>query len=109
MSRHVIRLFQDDTAPTLTIQFFDENTGVPIDLAAGTSSVTGKFRKKGTTTILQTITGTKVDGGYAGIAQFQFAALAYPKATYEMEYTVIKDGLIQTCEDKTLHPLALDF
>lgn len=106
--RLVIRQTKNDTGPTLTVQIWDENTDLPIDVSASTSVVTLKYRKKGTTTILQTLTGSKTEPT-AGIVQFQFAALAYDVGTYEAEITVLKGGITQTVEDIITFPLRAEF
>ena len=108
-TRFRIKITKNDNAPTLTGQLYDQNTGLPIDLSASATTVTLKIRRKGTSTILQTLTGTKIDDGSAGIVQFQPSAFAYTQGTLEGELTLLKGGLTQTAEDYPVFRLRNEF
>ena len=73
------------------------STGLPVDITASTTTVYAKLRAKGTTTVLQTITCTKV---FPSVGWFR---LDWPADTwdvdagrYEVEVYVDFDSDIQT-------------
>lgn len=110
MSRIVNRLVQGDQRPVESIQLWDEDANVAVDISAASTVVTKKFRLKGSTTILQTIVGDKVPG-FPGLVTFTYPtnALNVAAGTYESEYSVSFNGAVQTCLDIVTHPLREDF
>ena len=76
----------------------DIESGEWLDLSDSTTVVTAKFREKGTTTVLQSWTLTKVFGGATGYVKFVWpaAALAIDVGTYEIEISVSFDSRVQT-------------
>lgn len=58
---HAIKLVQGDVAPLLMVVLNDVITGQPIDVSSVTS-VTMKFRARGSTTVIDTLTATKLTG-----------------------------------------------
>lgn len=105
------KLVQGDRRPIITVQLTDIATGTPVDLQLTSTTVTGKFRRKGSTTVLQTITGTKIDGGYSGQVQFSWpaGALDVAKGNYEMEVSISFDGQTHTVLDIIKLKLREDF
>ena len=97
----VIRLVKRNSKPDIIVTLTDDNTGSAIDLSAGTTSVTVKFRKQNTTTVLSTINTSKVGGGITGQIQFDFAGgvLNVDAGMYEGEVNIDFNGSIQTVYD----------
>ena len=97
----VIRLVKGNSKPDIIVTLTDDNTGSAIDLSAGTTSVTIKFRKQNTTTVLSTINTSKVGGGTTGQIQFDFAGgvLNVDAGMYEGEVNIDFNGSIQTVYD----------
>lgn len=103
-----IRLVQGDTLPVITLTLLDKNTGDPvdpesweaIDLSDPTTSVVVKFRKAGTTTVLNTISTTKISGGTGGQVFFSFPVGALAEAgLFEGEVEIDYNGSSQTVYD----------
>lgn len=59
-----INLVAGDTGPNIIAQLTDDVSKLPVDLSAGGTSAVLKFRKVGTTVLLDTLTGTKLTGFY---------------------------------------------
>tara|TARA_A100001035_G_scaffold278755_1_gene278366 strand:+ start:1610 stop:1942 length:333 start_codon:yes stop_codon:yes gene_type:complete len=97
----VIRLVKGNSKPDIIVTLTDDNTGSAIDLSAGTTSVTVKFRKQNTTTVLSTINTSKVGGGTTGQIQFDFSGgvLNVDAGMYEGEVNIDFNGSIQTVYD----------
>ena len=97
----VIRVVKGNTKPDIIVTLTDDSTGAPIDLSAGTTTVSVKFRKQSTTTVLSTIRCTKIGDGTAGQAQFDFAGgvLNVNPGMYEGEVTISFNGSLQTVYD----------
>jgi hypothetical protein len=97
----VIRLVKGNSKPDIIVTLTDDNTGSAIDLSAGTTNVTIKFRKQNTTTVLSTINTSKVGGGTTGQIQFDFAGgvLNVDAGMYEGEVNIDFNGSIQTVYD----------
>lgn len=55
-----IKLVQGDSRPQLVLSLTDDTTGSPIDVS--TATVRMRFRAAGSTTILDTLTATKIAG-----------------------------------------------
>jgi hypothetical protein len=95
----VIRLVSGDERPVIILTLTDDTTGSPIDLSAPTTSVSVKFRKAGTTTLLSTINCTKVDSGAGGKIQFSFVGGVLDTVTpgmYEGEVVILFNTETQT-------------
>ena len=97
----VIRVVKGNTKPDIIVTLTDDSTGAPIDLSAGTTTVSVKFRKQSTTTVLSTISCGKVSGGSTGKVQFDFAGgvLNVDPGMYEGEVTINFNGNLQTVYD----------
>ena len=97
----VIRLVKGNSKPDIILTLTDDSTGGAIDLSSGTTSVTVKFRKQNTTTVLSTINCVKVSGGATGQVQFDFAGgvLNVDPGMYEGEVTISFNGSLQTVYD----------
>jgi hypothetical protein len=98
MATDVIRLVKGDEKPLIVLTLTDDITGTPIDLSQATTTISVKFRKAGTTTLLSTISCTKLSGGTTGQVQFGFTGgvLDVDAGSYEGEVTVDYDGNVQT-------------
>jgi hypothetical protein len=101
MATDVIRLVQGDERPVIVLTLTDDVTGNPIDLSLGTTVVTVKFRKAATTTVLSTITCSKLNFGTTGQVQFSFVGgiLDVDPGMYEGEVIINFDGEVQTVYD----------
>lgn len=97
----VIRLVKGNSKPDIILTLTDDSTGGAIDLSSGTTSVSVKFRKQNTTTVLSTINCSKVSGGATGQVQFDFAGgvLNVDPGMYEGEVTISFNGSLQTVYD----------
>lgn len=97
----VIRLVQNDSKPSIILTLTDETTGLPINLALPTTTVAVKFRASGSTTLLSTITCTKLTTGADGKVTFDFTGgvLDVDPGMYEGEIVVDYDGETQTVYD----------
>jgi hypothetical protein len=96
----VIRLVQGDSKPDILLSLTDENTGLPLDLSAATTTVRVKFRAAGSETLLSTITCSKTDA-VNGKVSFNFAGgvLTVPAGMYEGEIEILFDTQAQTVYD----------
>ena len=96
----VIRLVQNDSRPEINLTLTDENTNLPIDLSAGTTTVVVKFRAAGSSTLLSTITCTKTDA-VNGKVSFNFTGgvLDVDPGQYEGEIEISYDGDTHTVFD----------
>ena len=96
-----IRLVKGNSKPDIVLSLTDDTTGSPIDLSSGTTTVSVKFRKKSTTTVLSTINCTKIGDGTAGKVQFDFSGnvLNVDPGMYEGETTINFNGSLQTVYD----------
>lgn len=101
MAADVIRLVKGDERPVIVLTLTDDVTGSPIDLSLGTTVVTVKFREAGTTTLLSTISCSKLSGGTTGQVQFDFlgGVLNVDPGMYEGEIVISFDGEVQTVYD----------
>ena len=97
----VIKLVKGDEKPVIILTLTDDVTAAAIDLSAGTTVVTVKFRARGSTTLLSTISTTKVSGGTTGKVQFDFSGgiLDVAAGAYEGEIIVNYNSSIQTVYD----------
>lgn len=93
------QIYRNDDRPSINFQVIDDVNDVPVNLSLSTTIVYAKFRQKGTTTVLQTITCTKLGTGATG-----WVNLAWPtdalddlsRGRYEIEVCVDFDGSIET-------------
>jgi hypothetical protein len=101
MAVDVIRLVEGDERPVIVLTLTDDNTGSPIDLSLSTTVVTIKFREAGTTTLLSTISTSKLSGGTTGQVQFDFTGgvLNVNPGMYEGEIVINFNGQVQTVYD----------
>ena len=101
MATDVIRLVKGDERPVIVLTLTDDVTGNPIDLSLGTTTVTVKFRKAATTTVLSTITCSKLNNGVSGQVQFSFVGgvLDVDPGMYEGEVIIDFNGEVQTVYD----------
>jgi hypothetical protein len=112
-----IKLVQGDTKPDIVLSLNDRDTWEYIDLSDPATAVTMKFRKTGTTTILQTIYAIKLTGGLqadgtidetvmtegaGGRVMFSWpqGALDVDPGNYEGEVSItLADTTVQTLHD----------
>ena len=101
MALDVIRLVKGDERPVIVVTLTDDVTGNPIDLSLGTTTVSVKFRQAATTTVLSTISCSKLSGGTTGQVQFSFVGgvLDVAAGTYEGEIVINFNGELQTVFD----------
>ena len=101
MAVDVIRLVEGDERPVIVLTLTDDNTGSPIDLSLSTTVGTIKFREAGTTTLLSTISTSKLSGGTTGQVQFDFTGgvLNVDPGMYEGEIVINFNGQVQTVYD----------
>jgi hypothetical protein len=101
MATDVIRLTAGDDKPLIVVTLTDDLTGQPIDLSLSTTVVSVKFRKAGTTTLLSTISCTKLSGGTTGQVQFGFSGgvLDVDPGMYEGQIVVNFNGDDQSVYD----------
>ena len=106
-----IKLVSGDNYPLIRLTLTDDVTGLPVDLSAGTTAVTVKFRATGTTTVLSTLTCTKPGGGADGVVTFYFPTTELDVAAglYEGEICIDFNGLLQTVYDKLRFKVREDF
>jgi hypothetical protein len=101
MATDVIRLVAGDERPVVILTLTDDITGGVIDLSAGSTTVSIKFRAAATTTVLSTITCSKLSGGTTGQVQFDFTGgvLDVDPGSYEGEIQISFNGQIQSVVD----------
>jgi hypothetical protein len=101
MATDVIRLTAGDDKPLIVVTLTDDLTGQPIDLSLSTTVVSVKFRKAGTTTLLSTISCSKLSGGTTGQVQFGFSGgvLNVDPGMYEGQIVVNFNGDDQSVYD----------
>lgn len=93
-----IKLVSGDAFPAVTVTLTDGADGDPIDVSAGTTTVYLKFRESGTTTLLDTITCTKLDA-VNGVVSFNFVGGALDDldaGLYEGEIEIDFNGSTHT-------------
>ena len=94
----VIRLVKGDTLPIIQLTLTDDVAGQVLDLSAASTTVSVRFRKAGTTTLLNTIACTKSTNGADGQVEFDFqgGVLNVDAGQYEGEIVVDFNGSTQT-------------
>ena len=93
-----IILTSGDDKPSLDIQLLDTD-GTGLDLSDATTVISAKFRARGTTTVLDTLTCEKITGGGAtGWVRINWDTdtLDVDEGWYEIEISISYDGSIQT-------------
>lgn len=96
-----IKLVKGDELPQITLTLTDDVTNSAVNLSAATTTVSVKFRKKGTTTTLSTISTTKTNTGSDGKVHFDFSGgvLDVDPGEYEGEVVIDFNNSIQTVYD----------
>lgn len=97
----IIKLVKGDELPQITLTLKDDVSGSAVDLSAATTSVSIKFRLRGTTTTLSTITTSKLTDGSDGKVYFNFAGgiLDVDPGEYEGEIVIDFNNSLQTVYD----------
>lgn len=97
----IIKLVKGDELPQITLTLKDDVSGSAVDLSAATTSVSIKFRLRGTTTTLSTITTSKLTDGSDGKVYFNFAGgiLDVDPGEYEGEIVINFNSSLQTVYD----------
>lgn len=107
-----IYLVQGDTGPQIKIQITRDSTGLAVDLSDGTARL--KVRKKGTETILFTLTasdiGDNLENGtlYFSLDGGQLATITPGTYEGELELT-FSDSIIETVYEKVDIVIREDF
>jgi uncharacterized protein (DUF1684 family) len=96
-----IKLVQGDELPQITLTLRDDVGNAALDLSAATTTVSVKFKLKGSTTTLSTITTNKLTDGSDGKVYFNFAGgvLDVDPGEYEGEIVIDFNGSVQTVYD----------
>lgn len=96
-----IKLVKGDELPQITLTLTDDVTSSAVNLSAATTTVSVKFRKKGTTTTLSTIATNKLTDGSDGKVVFNFSGgvLDVDPGEYEGEVVIDYNGSVQTVYD----------
>jgi len=90
-----IRLVKGDSKPVVILTLTDESTNSAYDLSPSSVSVAVRFRKANTSTLLSTISCSKVGSGTDGKVQFDFSGGILDNVTagqYEGEVVVTTSG-----------------
>ncbi len=101
MATDVIRLVKGDERPVIVLTLTDDVTGSAIDLSLTTTTVSVKFSKAATTTVLSTISCSKIGSGTTGQVQFSFVGgvLDVDPGMYEGEVIINFNTEVQTVYD----------
>lgn len=96
-----IKLVKGDELPQITLTLTDDVANAALDLSAASTVVTIKFRLRGGTTTLSTISTSKLTDGSDGKVFFNFAnnILDVDPGEYEGEIVISYGGTIQTVYD----------
>lgn len=96
-----IKLVKGDELPQITLTLTDDVANAVLDLSAASTVVTIKFRLRGGTTTLSTISTTKLTNGSDGKVFFNFAGgvLDVDPGEYEGEINIDFNGSSQTVYD----------
>lgn len=106
-----IQLVANDTGPDLTIVLTDSASGNAIDLTGAV--LTGKWRAKGTTTLLPAtgmtfaLSGTPTNGTF--VLVWGSTALVQAPGWYELEITIVQGGKTITVQQPLNVYLKADF
>lgn len=90
----LIRLVKGDSKPVIILTLFDDTTDTAFDLSPASVSVTVRFSKANTRTLLSTINCSNVNDGTDGKVQFDFSGgvLDVDPGQYEGEIVVTTSG-----------------
>lgn len=91
----VIRLVKGDSKPVVIVTLTDDVTNSALDVSSAATTVSVRFRKAGTTTLLSTISCSKVNTGSDGKVQFDFSGGILDNVdpgSYEGEIVVSTSG-----------------
>ena len=90
----VIRLVKGDSKPVIILTLTDDTTDTAFDLSSAATTVTVRFRKANTDTLLSTINCSNVGDGTDGKVQFDFSGgvLDVDPGQYEGEIVVTTSG-----------------
>ena len=96
-----IKLVKGDELPQITLTLTDDVANSALDLSDSNTTVTVKFRLRGGTTTLSTISTTKLTNGSDGKVFFNFAGgvLDVDPGEYEGEINIDFNGSSQTVYD----------
>lgn len=94
----IIKLVKGDELPQITLTLTDDISGSAMDLSASTTSVSIKFKLKGSSTTLSTISTSKLTDGSDGKVYFDFGGgvLDVDPGEYEGEIVIDFNNNIQT-------------
>jgi hypothetical protein len=94
----VIRLVKGDELPIIQLTLTDDVANQVLDISAASTTVSVRFRKAGTTTLLSTIACSKSTDGTDGQVEFDFqgGVLDVDPGQYEGEIVVDFNGNSQT-------------
>lgn len=97
----IIKLVKGDELPQITLTLTDDVSGSAVDLSASTTSVSIKFKLRGTSTTLSTINTSKLTDGSDGKVYFNFAGgvLDVDPGEYEGEIVIDFNNSLQTVYD----------
>ncbi len=90
-----IRLVKGDAKPVVILTLTDESTDSPLDVSPSGTTVSVRFRKANTDTLLSTINCTNVTNGTDGKVQFDFSGGVLDNVDagqYEGEVVVTTSG-----------------
>lgn len=106
----LIKLVQGDNLPEITLTLTDAQTTNPIDLSASTTTVVVKLRAQSGTSVLSTLSCSKVDP-VNGVVKFYFpaATLDIPAGQYQGEIEISFNGQILTVYDLLQFTLRAEF
>ena len=97
----IIKLVKGDELPQITLTLTDDISGSAVDLSVSTTSVSIKFKLKGSSTVLSTISTSKLTDGSDGKVYFDFSGgvLDVDPGEYEGEIVIDYNGSTQTVYD----------
>jgi hypothetical protein len=97
----MIQAVAGDGRPVLTLTL-TKGDGSAIDLSAGTTSVSVKFRKQDAAAVLTTVAASKVGSGSTGQATFAFPGdtVTFTAGIYDAEVEISFNGIKHTVWDR---------
>ena len=95
-----IRLVQGDRLPTVSLRLTDAVTGAVTDVSGGSTTLLAHIRASGSTTVKESISLTKPNGGSDGVVSLAWTATALDTAgEFEAELEINYNGTKQTLFD----------